>query len=192
MHLTAHGYQVAARAVEAGFAWPDRQRRLVADWQAKSIEATGATVTDVSKADQELQFDVLDAMLPLPTTNADSHSGRILKVQGLPPGTYQLSIDGDVIVVADQQQWQKGVAIVSGPEIEQANRLQATINQKNELYFHRWRPQNETYLFLFRKHEQGNNAVEIPQFDPLIESKEQEIATLRVPQTHHYRFRRVE
>ncbi len=46
---------------------------------------------------------------------------------------------------------------------------------KNELYFHRWRPQNETYLTLFRKHEQGNNAAEIPQFDPLIEEAEKGI-----------------
>jgi lysophospholipase L1-like esterase len=58
-------------------------------------------------------------------------------------------------------------------------RLRAAIRDKNELYFHRYRPQNETYLFLFRKHEQGNNAVEIPQFDPLIEAKEKEIAKLK-------------
>jgi len=57
--------------------------------------------------------------------------------------------------------------------------LRAAIREKNELFFHRHRPQNETYLFLFRKHEQGNNAVEIPQFDPLIEDKEKEIAALK-------------
>lgn len=56
--------------------------------------------------------------------------------------------------------------------------LRKVIGEKNELFFHRYRPQNETYLFLFRKHEQGNNAVEIPQFDPLIEAKEKEIARL--------------
>ena len=43
---------------------------------------------------------------------------------------------------------------------------------KNELFFHRWRPANETYLFLFHRHEQGNNAVEIPQFDPLVAEAE--------------------
>ena len=47
--------------------------------------------------------------------------------------------------------------------------------KKNELYFHRWRPQNITYLFGFRKHEQGNNAVEIAQFDPLIDELEKQI-----------------
>ena len=57
--------------------------------------------------------------------------------------------------------------------------LRNAIREKNELFFHRHRPQNETYLFLFRKHEQGNNAIEIPQFDPLIEKKEQEIARLK-------------
>lgn len=56
--------------------------------------------------------------------------------------------------------------------------LQAAIQLKNEFYFHRYRPQNETYLFLFRKHEQGNNAVEIPQFDPLVEEQEKRIAVL--------------
>ena len=62
---------------------------------------------------------------------------------------------------------------------ERGKRLRRAIIEKNELFFHRHRPQNETYLFLFRKHEQGNNAVEVPQFDPLIESKEEEIARLR-------------
>lgn len=49
------------------------------------------------------------------------------------------------------------------------------VAEKNELFFHRWRPANETYLFLFRRHEQGNNAVEIPQFDPLVAKAEGDI-----------------
>lgn len=51
------------------------------------------------------------------------------------------------------------------------------ILKKEELFFHRHRPQNETYLLLFRKHEQGNNAVELPQFDPLVDAADQEIWT---------------
>ena len=50
------------------------------------------------------------------------------------------------------------------------------IQKKNELFFHRYRPQNVTYLFLFRKHEQGNNAVDIPKFDPLVGELEQQIS----------------
>ncbi len=53
------------------------------------------------------------------------------------------------------------------------------IAEKNQLVFHQWRPQNETYLFLFRKHEQGNNAKDIPAFDPLIAKAEKEIQELK-------------
>jgi lysophospholipase L1-like esterase len=52
------------------------------------------------------------------------------------------------------------------------------IRRKNELYFYRWRPQNETYLFGFRKHEQGRNAREIVEFDPLVAAAEAEIDKL--------------
>ena len=60
-----------------------------------------------------------------------------------------------------------------------AEALRETIIAKNRLFFHRWRPANETYLFLFRKHEQGQNAKEMPMFDPLIEKQEVEIETLK-------------
>ena len=60
-----------------------------------------------------------------------------------------------------------------------ADKLRMGIIEKNRLFFHRWRPANETYLFLFRMHEQGNNAKEIPQFDPIIEKREGDIEQLR-------------
>lgn len=56
--------------------------------------------------------------------------------------------------------------------------VRQTICKKNELYFHRWRPQNQTYLFGFRKHEQGKNAKEIVEFDPLVAAAETEIEKL--------------
>lgn len=56
-----------------------------------------------------------------------------------------------------------------------AERLRPLVVAKNELFFHRWRPANETYIFLFRKHEQGNNAVEMPRFDPLVADAEERV-----------------
>jgi lysophospholipase L1-like esterase len=53
--------------------------------------------------------------------------------------------------------------------------LRREVRRKDELFFNRWRPHNETYLFGFRKHEQGQNAKEIPMFDPLIEKADQKI-----------------
>ena len=57
--------------------------------------------------------------------------------------------------------------------------IRTLVLEKNQLFFHRWRPQNETYIFGFRKKEQGRNAVEIPQFDPLIAEKEAAIAKIK-------------
>jgi lysophospholipase L1-like esterase len=61
-----------------------------------------------------------------------------------------------------------------GPEA-----LRQAVIAKNELFFHRWRPQNETYLFGFRKHEQGKNAKEVAEFDPLVAKAEEEIDKIR-------------
>ena len=60
-----------------------------------------------------------------------------------------------------------------------AERLREVILRKNEWWFHRSRPANMAYVFGFRKHEQGQNASEIPKFDALIREEERRIAKLR-------------
>ena len=57
--------------------------------------------------------------------------------------------------------------------------LRRAVVAKDTLFFNRWRPQNETYLFGFRKHEQGQNAKEIPMFDPLISEGDETIQKLK-------------
>ncbi len=70
---------------------------------------------------------------------------------------------------------------LKAPEAGQAEMaaLRSEVRRKDELFFNRWRPQNETYLFGFRKHEQGQNAKEIPMFDPLIEAADKRIQELK-------------
>lgn len=57
--------------------------------------------------------------------------------------------------------------------------LRQAVIEKDQLFFYRWRPQNETYLFGFRKHEQGKNAKEVAEFDPLVGKVEDEIVKIR-------------
>ncbi|MFO0891452.1 MAG: hypothetical protein U0790_20200 [Isosphaeraceae bacterium] len=109
-----------------------------------------------------------------------------LEISGLEAGTYGLKVDGKAVAKATAKEWARGIELRAGPEQEQVEQLRRMINEKNLLFFHRWRPQNQTYLFGFRKHEQGNNAIEVPQFDPLVEAKEREIARLRRPVPHVY------
>ena len=68
-----------------------------------------------------------------------------------------------------------------GKTSQQEEAIRRKIVEKNMLFFHRWRPQNITYLTGFRKHEQGDNAVEIAQFDPLVEKIEVEIDAMKKP-----------
>ena len=72
--------------------------------------------------------------------------------------------------------WVEGLglkpAAVAPAETESLRKL---VLRKDQLFFNRWRPHNETYLFGFRKHEQGQNAKEIPLFDPLIDAEDGKI-----------------
>ncbi len=70
---------------------------------------------------------------------------------------------------------------LTGPAVAS---LRSSIVKKDTLFFNRWRPANETYLYGFRKHEQGQNAAEVEQFDALVAAEdkkinEQKIAVLR-------------
>jgi lysophospholipase L1-like esterase len=65
-----------------------------------------------------------------------------------------------------------------GFDPKQYEAVRKAVVKKNELVFHQWRPQNETYLFGFRKHEQGQNAKDIPAFEPLIADAEKDIRKL--------------
>lgn len=82
---------------------------------------------------------------------------------------------------AAAQVLETGLGWPAGPwrDSPRAERLRQAIIKKNNLFFYRSRPANMAYIFGFRKREQGQNAVEIPQFDPLIAAEEQVIAKLR-------------
>jgi lysophospholipase L1-like esterase len=56
--------------------------------------------------------------------------------------------------------------------------LRALVVEKNRLFFNTWRAQNDTYIFGFRKHEQGDYAEEVPLFLPLVAEQEKAIAAL--------------
>lgn len=71
-----------------------------------------------------------------------------------------------------------GLKMPDAPSPTLENLRQAVI-AKDTLFFNRWRPHNETYLFGFRKHEQGQNAKEIPMFDPLIAQGDEAIQKLK-------------
>jgi putative heme-binding domain-containing protein len=109
-----------------------------------------------------------------------------LQAGGVPNGDYTLKIDGTVAAIGTAKEWNDGKLFAAGSAFDQVEELRKTIVRKNELFFHRWRPENQTYLFGFRKYEQGQNAKEIPMFDPLISEQEKKIFELAALKTRSY------
>ena len=197
LHLTKEGYWAAALFIAARLDQINGAGALLVLGKDGSVMSQeGAKVSDVEKTAVGLRFKMVDTFLPWPDDSWALRQTilelRSLSIQDLPAGTYELKIDGATVATARSEKWGEHVSLKSGPEFEQAQALRAAINRKNDLFFYRWRPQNITYLLGFRKHEQGNNAVEIPQFDPLVAEQEKLIARLKKPVEHIYELSRVE
>ena len=197
LHLTAYGYWRVASAVADALGAERAPWSIAIDGTAGSAEGNGTSVADVQKQSSGITFKTVDAALPVPTPPVTSHAGkesnnaRVVTARNLSPGRYALHIDGAAVAVANAKEWSKGIAVSRGPSFDQVEQLRQLVLEKNNAFFHRWRPQNETYLFGFRKHEQGEHAAEIPQFDPIVQRLEDGIERTRQPKSQTYEFVRV-
>lgn len=171
MHLTARGYACAGLVLrERLLGVPAETAEIELDLSSRAVRGKGLEIADVR----------FDAAAGVVSFRAREASLSPLPVRMLVKG-------GRISGAADGSAW--GVNPVSGAgagvyafeSTGQYEALREEITKKNELYFHRWRPQNITYLFGFRKHEQGNNAADIARFDPFIRESEERIAELQVP-----------
>ena len=156
------------------------------DVRAPSLNVEGGQVFDLRTAQNGIELKAVCGQV----------GPKICKltVKGLSAAaSYQLFVDDKSNGKANGAAFAAGLAFGSPFVVgESKPTLLQTIAEKNALFFNRHRPQNETYLFLFRKHEQGNNAVEIPQFDPLIAEKEKEIAAMKKPVIHKFELKLAE
>ena len=190
IHFSPYGYHRLASVIDTRLIG----LKFASNWGRSDLGAVkvshAADIRNWGKVPGGFRFEMLDSSLPVPRppdgAAEQPTEGRVISAIKLDPGRYLLKVDGFILASATDADWKAGVAIQHGPEFDQVEALRAAVVAKNELYFYRWRPQNETYLFGFRKHEQGKNAREIPLFDPLIAAKEAEIARLRVPVPHTY------
>ena len=184
IHLTAYGYWRAAMAMEAALGYLPRT------FDAMDLHRDGDNIT----------FKSAGPTLPIappppgtPSALADGTAflpgqGHIVGLPALSSGHYLLKCDNQIVSRGAAEQWAKGTPLLAGPDVDQEEQLRKTVVAKNFDFFNFWRPDNDTYIFGYRKHEQGRNAVEIPRFEPLGEAKEAEIAKLRKPTSHSYQL----
>ena len=179
IHLTPAGYRKAATLIEREIGDPARGWTIKLDGRvAKRVGTTGISVKDVSHHANRVAFSATADRLPVPSP-APADEVPMIQVRNLAPGQYSLRIDDRAVATATASDWSKGVAIAAGPDADQTEALRKLIVEKNFDFFNYWRPENDTYIFGYRKHEQGRNAVEIPRFEEMIPVKEAEIARLR-------------
>ena len=191
IHLSPYGEWLLARHLLPQFGVPRTESRISIDAKKQSLDAVGAQVFDLKASPQRLSFSAIWRSPDFPhPQGAQLSYVRLLDLKGLEELDFRLFLDGAPHGAPNSDSW--NTQFLVAPSTKQSTALQQAIADKNALFFNRYRPQNETYLFLFRKHEQGNNAVEIPQFDPLIAEKEKEIAELKKPVVHKFELKLVE
>jgi len=130
--------------------------------------------------------DILAAYQTAIATVAKERGARFVDTAALTPAKETLTFNGIHPTLAGLERWADVVGgdlgWTSGGErtwsAPQTTALRAALVRKNDLFFHRWRPANHTYIFGFRKHEQGKNAAEMPQFDERLSKTDSAIATL--------------
>ena len=197
IHLTPFGYWRTAISLEEAMGLPMHRWSVSIDARSGQSQADGTSVSDVKAHTSGLEMECADELLPIPSAPENSPSAaipeaqRVLKVTGLAPGNYELKAGDQVMAHGTADQWVAGVHISGGPMEKQVEQLRSLVIQKNFDFFNYWRPENDSYILSFRKHEQGKLAVELPEFKPVAKAKEDEIARLRKPVPVKYVLRQV-
>lgn len=162
IHLTASGYEKTAGRFAKALGLADDAPWEVAIQSGKAEVISGPI--KVSRVGPQLT--VSSDLVP------PANKTLRIRWKAAEASSYEFDADGVKVVAANGPD-----GLVAEVPVGRAyETLRQLVVDKDMLFFHRWRPQNETYLFGFRKHEQGNNAREIPMFDPLVDQAEKKIA----------------
>lgn len=175
IHLTPEGYWQAGLAVAKAFGY--------------NPKATTITMGKNHAVNKDLlKYTGVESALNYPMS-PEGYAYKTIKADGLEPNAnYRLEINGEFVAEGKGADWQKGIGI-SDPQTEA---LRRELIEKNELFFHHWRPQNTTYLFFFRKHEQGQNAKEVEEIKGYVYQREKVIEELLKPQPQTYQLIKTE
>ena len=198
IHLTAYGYWRAAQAIEQGLGLPPRGWAINVDAAAPAAEGRGVSPGGAWRDGAAVVVRIENDLLPSPAPSGiddryiviPTEQRRVVTVKNLPEGHWLLRHGDALLAAASADEWARGVVIPGGPLAEQAEKLRGVAVLKNVQFFNQWRPANETYIFGFRKNEQGQNAREIPMFDKPISEHEAEMAKLRKVEQYTLRFER--
>lgn len=184
MHWNDDGYRAAGQAVAERFAGEPSPKPVIRlDPKAKKITATGCETRNPKWADDGEQMLTVEYR----TSSVSPHLIAVRMPDNHPLVGVEVvthhaeGVLAEALAVSRISDRDGARTEYSASTSHDYEKLRSLTAKKNELYFHRWRPQNITYLFGFRKHEQGNNASEIAKFDPLVDELEKQIHQAKQP-----------
>ncbi len=191
-HLNESGYYQLANVLDKQLGGASRAEAVAIN-VSKKQEATSQTAKILPSPSNGsiLQFELDNTSLPLPLPDnrtSQPVNTQLLRITGLKKGAYTLTTNGFEVVSASADQWAKGVAILQGPDFTEAERLRELIVEKNQVFFHQYRPQNRTYILGFRSYEQGRHAKGLEDLGLIITWLEGQIAQHRMPTSSVYQL----
>jgi hypothetical protein len=164
-----------------------------ADWKVGVSISDGQVNTDLSVSNTNIgkegvSFTLQGQGIPFvaPSGPAEGGNSGKLQIQGLKKGFYSLAVEGQPVASASAKAWAQGVEVSHGPAFNQAQELRNLIFKKNELYFHRYRPLNRTYILGFRAYEQGRHTEGLDELGAIVTWLDTQINLKKAPQSYNY------
>jgi len=196
VHPGPAGHTLMAWAILKGLSAPAVVSRAAVNVtnakQPKLIAAEKCRLTNLKFDQGTLGFDRLDDALPMPIDARaepalklapvlDDLSSYVLKVTGLAPGGYELTVDGEAGATVTAEDLAKGYNLTActGPVAKQAQAVLALVFKKNDVYFDRWR----------NVQLNGGTAERLQELDKQLGELETEINAARIPKIHHYELK---
>src|SRR2546421_5421968 len=148
VHLTDYGYRRAAEALGEALRWNMRFWRLgiTGDGQPRK-GSSGIQVLELEHKPDRVRLLAVEDRLPCPPWPQDEKARPLFTPDSrlqfiIRPGQYEYRVDGKLIRSVTDKDCLRGLEITSGPSKDQSEELRQAITKKNELFFHRWRPEN--------------------------------------------------
>ena len=185
--LNEKGYYHLAQVVSQALQLPQSEWTvdlMVADQKVD----TNLSVSNASFGKEQISFTIQEAGLPLmaPVGLVEVGDSRKIHIQGLRKGFYNLTVEGQPVASASAKEWAQGVEINHGPDFNRAQELRNLIFKKNELYFHRYRPLNRTYILGFRAYEQGRHTEGLDELGAIVSWLDTQINLRKAPRSYNY------
>jgi lysophospholipase L1-like esterase len=201
VHPNWAGHLVMAASILRGLHAPALVSRCAIDASARAVSAQENCAIELLPAEgKALSFRRTDAALPWPIPNDAQLALSIpgfdplgsldryeLAVSGLTAGRFDIEVDGEVVATATADELRAGVNLARrcGPIAKQCDALLAKIQEKNNVFYQRWRGVQVWEAPLWLKTDvETDRTAELKRLDDQIAALEADIDAQRQPKPH--------